>query len=83
MVNQNPEQLARDEIDASLAQAGWVVQDAKKIDFSASLGVAIREYRTDIGPADYALFVAKTEKLRNTPTGVGRTSLGTIGGTAR
>ncbi|ROQ49348.1 type I restriction enzyme R subunit [Marinobacter sp. 3-2] len=59
MVNQNPEQKARDEIDQLLAIAGWAVQDKKKIDFSASLGVAVREYQTDVGPADYVLFVDK------------------------
>ncbi|USQ14528.1 DEAD/DEAH box helicase family protein [Legionella lytica] len=59
MVNQNPEQIARDEIDARLRKAGWDVQDKKKIDFSASLGVAVREYQTDVGPADYVLFVNK------------------------
>ncbi|MGL4860913.1 MAG: hypothetical protein ACRC5A_14525, partial [Enterobacteriaceae bacterium] len=59
MVNQNPEQKARDYIDALLAQAGWVVQDKKKIDFSASGGIAVREYQTDVGPADYVLFVDK------------------------
>ncbi len=57
MANQNPEQKARDEIDALLIKAGWVVQDKKKINFSASLGVAVREYQTDVGPADYVLFV--------------------------
>lgn len=59
MVNQNPEQRARDAIDGLLQQAGWVVQDKQKIDFSASLGVAVREYQTDVGPADYVLFVDK------------------------
>ena len=57
--NQNPEQKARDAIDAQLKQAGWVVQSAKKIDFSAGLGIAVREYQTDVGPADYVLFVDK------------------------
>ncbi|WP_417794733.1 DEAD/DEAH box helicase family protein [Terasakiella pusilla] len=59
MINQNPEQKARDQIDALIAQAGWVVQDKKKIDFSASTGVAVREYQTAVGPADYVLFVDK------------------------
>lgn len=59
MVNQTPEQKARDSIDAQLQKAGWAVQDKKKIDFSASLGVAVREYQTDVGPADYVLFVEK------------------------
>ena len=53
--NQNPEQQARDRIDAQLRAAGWVVQ--KKIDFAAGLGVAVREWQTDAGPADYVLFV--------------------------
>ncbi|MFV0478757.1 MAG: DEAD/DEAH box helicase family protein, partial [Parahaliea sp.] len=59
MVNQHPEQKARDAIDAQLAQAGWVVQGNKKIDFAAGPGVAVREYQTDVGPADYVLFVDK------------------------
>ena len=57
--NQNPEQKARDNIDALLTQAGWVVQSAKKIDLNAGLGQAVREYQTDVGPADYVLFVNK------------------------
>ena len=57
--NQTPEQAARDKIDAMLELAGWKVQSKKKIDFSAGLGIAVREYQTDIGPADYVLFVDK------------------------
>ena len=53
--NQNPEQQARDRIDAQLRAAGWAVQ--KKIDFSAGPGQAVREWHTDAGPADYVLFV--------------------------
>ena len=37
MANQNPEQIARDEIDTLLEKAGWVVLDKKKINFSTSL----------------------------------------------
>ncbi|WP_328515328.1 HsdM family class I SAM-dependent methyltransferase [Marinobacterium marinum] len=59
MVNQTPEQKSRDVIDTQLENAGWVVQDKTRIDFSASLGVAVREYQTDVGPADYVLFVGK------------------------
>lgn len=55
--NQNPEQKARDCIDKLLNQAGWVIQPKKKIDLNAGLGVAVREYQTDAGPADYVLFV--------------------------
>ncbi len=56
-MNQNPEQVARDQIDAMLEAAGWMVQSRKKVDLSAGPGVAVREYQTDIGPADYVLFV--------------------------
>ena len=58
-VNQTPEQAARDKIDAMLSHAGWMVQDKKKINFSAGLGIVVREYQTDVGPADYVLFVDK------------------------
>nr|VFJ60096.1 MAG: type I restriction enzyme, R subunit [Candidatus Kentron sp. DK] len=57
MTNQNPEQRARDAIDAKLIEAGWVVQSKRQVDLAAGKGVAIREYQTDIGPADYVLFV--------------------------
>ncbi len=57
--NQNPEQIARDQIDKHLVEAGWIVQDKTAIDFSAGPGIAVREYQTDIGPADYVLFVAQ------------------------
>lgn len=59
MPNQNPEQLARDRIDATLRQCGWTIQDKKKINLTAALGIAVREYQTDTGPADYILFVVK------------------------
>ena len=57
--NQNPEQAARDRIDVMLLESGWVVQDKKKIDFNAGTGIAVREYPTDTGPADYVLFIDK------------------------
>ena len=57
--NQNPEQIARDNIDDMLKASGWSVQDNKKIDFTQGQGQAVREYQTDIGPADYVLFVDK------------------------
>lgn len=58
-MNQNPEQIARDNIDKQLIACGWVVQDNKKINLSAGKGVAVREYQTDAGPADYVLFVSR------------------------
>jgi type I restriction enzyme, R subunit len=57
MFNQNPEQIARDHIDKQLVACGWIIQDIKKINLHAGIGVAIREYQTDVGPADYVLFV--------------------------
>ena len=57
--NRTPEQQARDNIDLMLGQAGWSVQSKSKVDFSAGLGIAVREYQTDVGPADYVLFVDK------------------------
>lgn len=55
--NQNPEQIARDRIDDMLTRSGWVVQDMKHINRHTAFGVAVREYMTSIGPADYVLFV--------------------------
>lgn len=58
-MNQNPEQKARDRIDSQLIACGWIIQDKTKLNLSAGIGVAVREYQTDIGPADYVLFVNK------------------------
>jgi type I restriction enzyme R subunit len=52
-----PETKARQQIDQKLEQAGWVIQDMKQLNLGAGLGVAVREYPTDTGPADYVLFV--------------------------
>ena len=52
-----PEAKGRQLIDDKLAQAGWVVQDMKQLNLAAGAGIAVREYPTDTGPADYALFV--------------------------
>ena len=59
MLNQNPEQQARDIIDAELVRCGWVIQHKNQLNLNAGVGVAISEYQTDIGPADYVLFVNK------------------------
>lgn len=58
-MNQNPEQLARDRIDADLIRCGWLIQNKSKINLNAAIGIAIREYQTNAGPADYVLFVDK------------------------
>jgi len=55
--NQNPEQLVRDQIDKMLIASGWQVQSKNQINLTAGPGVAVREYHTNIGPADYILFV--------------------------
>ena len=54
--NQNPEQIARDRIDQLLEESGWLVQDFRRMNLAAGMGVAVREYKTDVGPADYVLF---------------------------
>lgn len=59
MLNQNPEQLARDEIDKQLKACGWIIQSKNQINLNAEVGVAVREYQTDVGPADYVLFIDK------------------------
>ncbi len=56
-MNQNPEQIARDNIDKQLIACGWLVQNKKQINLNAGPGIAVREYQTDVGPADYVLFV--------------------------
>ncbi len=52
-----PETVARSNIDAKLQLAGWEVQDMRDLNLGAGRGVAVREYPTDTGPADYVLFV--------------------------
>ncbi|WP_298171384.1 hypothetical protein [Acidithiobacillus sp.] len=52
-----PETKARQQIDHKLEQAGWVIQGMKQLNLAAGMGVAVREYPTDTGPADYMLFV--------------------------
>ena len=56
MVNQNPEQIARDNIDSALVRSGWIIQSIKQVNLNAGMGVAVKEYLTDAGPADYVLF---------------------------
>ena len=53
----HPEQLARRQIDAMLAEAGWAVQDRRDLNLAAAPGVAVREFQTGAGPADYMLFL--------------------------
>jgi type I restriction enzyme R subunit len=60
----HPEQRARVQIDAMLNAAGWDIQDRQDLNLAAAAGVAVREFRTRGGPADYLLF------LRNQLVGV-------------
>ena len=52
-----PEQEARVVIDKKLEQSGWVIQNFAQVNIGAALGVAVREYPTNTGPVDYALFI--------------------------
>lgn len=52
-----PEEQAREVIDKKLMQSGWTIQDKNRLNLTASLGVAVREFPTSTGPVDYALFV--------------------------
>lgn len=60
MANQDPEQIARDNIDKQLIACGWVIQDKDKINLNAALGVVVRYYLTQDGKeTDYVLFIDK------------------------
>lgn len=48
MSNQNPEQIARDKIDKQLMACGWWSK-IRKTQFTAGIGVTVREYMTEIG----------------------------------
>jgi len=52
-----PEQQARREIDAMLVATGWLVQDRRRLNLHAALGIALRETDVEGGFADYMLFV--------------------------
>ncbi len=54
----SPEEKARLVIDKKLSDAGYAVQDVKEFNPHARLGVAVREWQTDSGPADYVIFIA-------------------------
>lgn len=52
-----PEQEARRHIDAILLASGWDVQDKKNMNLAAAPGIAVREFQTRAGPADYVLYL--------------------------
>ncbi len=53
----NPEEKARQKIDALLSQCGWTIQDYKALDLSAGRGIALREVPLKSGRCDYLLLV--------------------------
>ncbi|MDR2943004.1 MAG: DEAD/DEAH box helicase family protein, partial [Treponema sp.] len=56
----HPEAKARQIIDKKLSDSGWLLQDYKsEFNPAAALGVAVREFPTGSGHADYMLFVDK------------------------
>lgn len=55
-MNQNPEQIARDNIDTELLRCGWVIQNEAHINLIAALGVVVRECQSDIGLAVDMIF---------------------------
>ena len=48
MANLTPEQEAREQIDAQLQAAGWVIQSTRHQNLGALLGVAVREFRESV-----------------------------------
>jgi type I restriction enzyme, R subunit len=53
----NPEQRAREKIDAMLVASGWVIQSKVTVNLAAALGVAICELSFATGEPDYTLFI--------------------------
>jgi type I restriction enzyme R subunit len=56
-MNQGPKQKVRYWLNKLLQLAGWSVQNKNTVNFNMGQGIAVREYQTDVGPADYVLFV--------------------------
>jgi len=57
-INQDAEQIARDEIDRQLEACCWIIQDKDKISLSAGVSVAVRYIKTqEDKETDYTLFI--------------------------
>ena len=54
-----PEQLAREQIDALLVDAGWAVQDYAAYNPGAARGIALREVPLKSGRCDYLLIIER------------------------
>lgn len=57
LMTSTPEEKARKTIDRMLDDAGWVIQNIKEFNPGAGPGIAVREYPTDTGEADYVLSI--------------------------
>jgi hypothetical protein len=53
----NPEENARQAIDAKLTMVGWIIQTKDTLNLSARRGVAVCELSFATGEPDYTLFV--------------------------
>ena len=51
-----PADKDREEIDFRLAQSGWLVKSRDEMNISAAQGIAVREFPTLTGEADYLLY---------------------------
>lgn len=76
-MTESERQTRRDRIDPKLKAAGWNVVPADLFSSTTRDQLAIEEFETPIGPADYALFdgdrcvgVAEAKKLTLGPQGV-------------
>ena len=78
-----PEERARQNIDAQLTTAGWVVQERDAANLSAARGVAVGEFPLTTGFADYMLFVDKRPIGVVEAKAVGKTLSGTEAQTAK
>ncbi len=54
-----PEELARSGIDTKLTLSGWIVQSYHDFNPSSGNGIAVTEYPTESGFADYILFIER------------------------
>jgi hypothetical protein len=61
-LNQTPKQLARNLIDKQLLACDWLIQHKNQINLKAGVGVAVRQYYSDIVHTEFALFAESNVK---------------------
>ena len=71
MLNQTPEQIARDHIDKQLTACGWIMQGIKQVNLHVGIGVAVKEYHMDVGLQIMFCLLRATPLLARHPTGDG------------